>query len=348
MADQYIGMSVAVIVVTASIALAGILIGVGRAFGYRRLESFGIEELVQSVINAALIGGLASVIALMSGISASLVTVQCGTGDAPLQLSCSLETLKSSLFGMFQETMRATELLGYYQSLALHFTAFSIQPFSNLSSVSNILSAQLLTMQALLMLLELNVQMLNFVGQNALLLLLPIGLVLRTIFATRKAGGFMIALAIGLYLFYPALVLVFPNPSDAVANATLAVGGFNNNSLYATEPVIDLNGNYAIAGKLDLMAGRCSGNLSNSSACNNLTFSGPGSGSLNSTGNSTYAADFTGDLTAVVQSNSDSLAKVAFYSVVAPLLSFLVTIVFVKEVGELLGAEIGLSVISSI
>ena len=47
MADDFIGMGMAVIVVTASIVLAGILIGVGRAFGYKKVEHFGINELIQ-------------------------------------------------------------------------------------------------------------------------------------------------------------------------------------------------------------------------------------------------------------------------------------------------------------
>ena len=97
MAEQYVGMSIAVVIVAASIALAGILIGVGRAFGYKRVENFGVDELAQSVINAAIIGGLASVIALMSGISSSLVTTQCGTGDAPAQLACTLGGVKAAL-----------------------------------------------------------------------------------------------------------------------------------------------------------------------------------------------------------------------------------------------------------
>jgi len=337
MADQFIGMSVAVIIVTASIAFAGILIGVGRAFGYRRLEGFGIEELVQSVINAAIIGGLASVIALISGVSTSLVSASCGTGDAPAQLSCTLSGVKAAMFGMFQEAVKAANLLGYYQSLSLNFGAFSIQPFTNLSAMSNILAGQLFTMQLLLMLLELNIQMLNFVAQNSLMLLLPAGLVLRTLFATRKAGGFMIGLAIGLYLFYPALVLVFPDPSSALANSTSLMANFTGNSLYATVPVVDLNGNYAIGGKLDLMSGRCTANAPNSSACSNVT-AGMASGS----------ADFSGDLTAVTQSNSNSIAKTLLYSVVAPLLSLLVTMVFVKEVGQLLGSEIGLTAFSAI
>ena len=339
MAEQYFGMTVAMTIVTASIVLAGILIGVGRAFSYKRLENFGMQELVQSVINAAIIGALASVIALISGISASIVTSQCGTGDAPAQLSCVRGQLKLSIFLMLQEVVQTTELLGYYQSMVLNFNVFSIQPFANLSAVSGVLSSQVLTLQLLLMLTQLNAQVLDFVSQNAIILLLPLGLVLRTLFATRKAGGFLIALAIGLYLFYPSLVIIFPSPESEVGNATALMQNFTNNSFYATVPVIDLNDNYAIGGKLDIMAGRCSGNISNSSACANMTQT---MGMVNQT------ADFSGDLTVIIQSNSDAIAKVTLYSAIAPLLSLIVTFVFVKEVGSVLGSEIGLGTFTAI
>lgn len=337
MADQFVGMSVAAVIVTASIILAGILIGVGRAFSYKKIENFGKNELFQSVVNMAIIGAFASVITLISGISASLVSKQCGTGDAPAQLACDLGILEKNLFGMFQEAVKALDIVGYYQSLELNFNVFSIAPFQNLSSISDILSSQVFSMQVLLMLLELNVQILQFVGQNALLLLFPIGLVLRTLFATRRAGGFLIALAVGLYLLYPSFIMIFPNPQADVINSTAQLTNFTNNSMYATVPVIDLNDNYAIGGKLDLMAGRCSGNSSNSSLCANLTAN-----------MSNTEVDFTGDLTLIAQSNSNSIAKVTFFSVVAPLLSFLLTIVFVKEVGELLGSEIELSTFTAI
>lgn len=329
---EFVGMSVAVIIVTASIVLAGIIIGVGRAFGYKRLENFGVDELSQSVINAAIIGGLASLIALISGVSASLVTDQCGNGDAPAHLSCSLTNLKETLFDLFSHTIKTLDIVGYFQSLTLEFNAFSIAPFENLSSVSNILSMQVFSMQLLILLLELNVQILNFVEQNALLLILPLGLVFRTLFITRRAGGFLIALAIGLYLFYPAFILIFPNPEPVVQNTTAQLMNFTGNSNYATIPIIDLNDNYAIGGKLDLMSGRCLSNSTNSSMCAGLI-----------TNSSSTSADFTGDLTVISQSNSDAISRVLFYSVLAPLLSLLVTIVFVKEVGEVLGSEIGLS-----
>jgi hypothetical protein len=336
MAD-FVGMSVAVIIVTASIILAGIIIGVGRAFSYKRIENFGIEELLQSVINAAIIGALASIISIISGVSASIVSAQCGSGDAPAQLACSLSKLEGSLFLMFQETVKALNILGYYQSLVLDFDVFSIQPFENLSSISGVLSNQVFTMQLLVMLIELNVQILNFVGENALLLLLPIGLVLRTFFVTRKAGGFMIALSIALYVLYPSFILIFPDPLAEVNNATVVLSNFTNNSMYATVPVVDLNDNYALGAKLDLMSGRCSGNLSNSSICANMTKDLTNS-----------SVDFTGDLTLLTQANSNAISKVLLYSVIAPLLSLVVTIVFVKEVGDILGSEIGLSTFSVI
>ena len=345
MTEQYIGMSIAVIVVTASIVLAGIVIGVGRAFGYRRLENFGVEELVQSVINAAVIGGIASVIALISSISASVVTEKCGIGDAPAQLSCMLTGVQSALFSLFQESIKALDILGYYQSLVLDFTAFSIQPFANLSSISNVLASQVFMMQLLTILIGLNIHMLEFVTQNALALLFPIGLVLRTFFVSRKAGGFIIALAIGLYLFYPSFILIFPNPEYELLNATVRLENFTNNSLYATIPVIDLNSNYAIAGKLDMMSGRCGASTSGT----NITNSSCAAYASNYTANmANLSADFTGDLTMISQSNSGAISKTLLYSAIAPLLSLLVTLVFVKEAGELLGSEIGISTFSAI
>jgi len=339
-----VGLSVAGIIVTASIILAGILFGLGRGLSQKRIENFGKDELLQSIINAAIIGAFATIISMISGISATLVSGSCTDGDAPIQLSCALTSIKASLFSLFTETLKANEMLGYYQSLVLDFNAFSIQPFSNLSSVSNVFSSQILTMQVLLMLVELNVQILGFVASNALLLILPIGIVLRSFFATRRAGGFLIALSIGLYVLYPAFIMIFPNPEPDLLNATLALENFTNNSVYATMPVIDLNDNYAIAGKLDLMSGRCANNMSNSSLCQNYT-SAYLSGSNSS---AVPAPDFTGDLTLITQNNSDSISKVLLYSVVAPLLSLILTIIFVKELGDVLGSEVGFSTFSSI
>ncbi len=61
----------------------------------------------------------------------------------------------------------------------------------------------------------------------------------------------------------------------------------------------------------------------------------------NATTNAT--ADFSGDLTMVVQGNSHAVADTYNYSIIAPIFSLIITIVFIKELGNILGGEIGIS-----
>jgi hypothetical protein len=356
MTDSFVGVEIAVVVVTASIVLAGILIGLGRAMGYERIEQFGIEELVQSVINAAIIGSFAAIIELIGAVSSSLITGVCSTGTVIDQLICTMGSLNAALFSLFQELIRTLNIIGYYQSISLDFGAFAISPFVNLASVSDALSLQLLSLNAIMMLVELNRQMAIFVGQNALALIFPIGLVLRTFFATRKIGGFLIALALGLYVLYPVFILVFPDPALSVANSTLVMAGFTNNSYYAAVPVIDLNDNYAIAGKMDVLSGRCVDyidyikQMNSSNLTNGTNLSSQCSAFMLQQQNLTQnqSLDMSSDLTMISQSNSSSLARSLLYAVIAPLFSLIITIVFVKELATILGSEIGLRTVASI
>jgi hypothetical protein len=346
MAEEFVGMGIAVIVVTASIVLAGILIGLGRAFGYKRVEYFGVEELIQSIVNAAIIGSFAAIIEFIGVISASIVTDVCAEGDVVNQLICTLSSISTGLFSLSQGLLKTVIMLGYYKTISLDFGSFAISPLANLSSLTDVLSAQLLSANFLLILVELNIQITQFIGQNALALLFPVGLVLRTLFATRRVGGFLIALSIGLYIFYPTFVLVFPIPIEDLNVSAVAVENFTNNSYYATVPVIDLNDNYAIAGKLDVLSGRCLElNMTNTSACaefmeqQNIT---------NMTQQQNISLDFSGDLTYMTQSNNHAIAKSLLYAVVAPLFSLMITVVFVKELATLLGSEIGLKTFAAV
>ncbi len=333
MPEEFVGMEIATVVVTASIVLAGILIGIGRAFSYKRVENFGMEEFIQSLINAAIIGAFAAIVQLINSVSSSIVEGTCGTGTTVIeQLVCIMERTNANLFLLFQETVRLTNTLGYYQSLNLDFSLFSIQPFSNLSAISLLFSAQILLLQLLMVFVELNILILNFIGENALLLLFPIGLVFRTFFATRRLGGFLIGLAIGAYLLYPSFVIIFPDPQSDVANATANVTEFNTKSFYATVPIIDLNDNNAIAAKLDVMSGRCFD--SNSPQCVAAI-----------QGHSREEVDFVGDLTIVAQKNTVAISKVLLYLVVAPLFSLIITLIFIKEITKILGSEIVLDVV---
>jgi len=330
MAEDFVGIEIATIVVTASVVLAGIFIGVGRAFSYKRIESFGVEEFFQSLINAAIVGAFAAITELIDSVSAGVVEGVCGTGETVIeQLTCIFESTGAAIFNLLQELIKLMTTVGYYQTISLDFDILSIQPFANLSAVSVILSTQTLILQLIMVLINLNTEILNFIGQNALLLIFPIGLVFRTFFATRRVGAFLIGLAIGMYLLYPSFIMIFPSPEADIANATANITAMNDNVFYSAVPVIDLTDNAALATKLDIMSGRCFD--SNSSEC------------LNATANYTREdVDFVGDLTVAVQVSSRATAKALMYLVVAPLLSLIITIIFVNELTKIMGGEIGI------
>ncbi|VVC04276.1 Uncharacterised protein [Candidatus Bilamarchaeum dharawalense] len=368
MAESFVGIEIAVIVVTASIVLAGILVGIGRAIGNKKVEHFGLEELIQSVINAAIIGSFAAIVELVGVVSSSVVVGQCANGNVVNQLSCTLDGVNTSLFALFQQVVQTLNILGYYQTMSLDFGAFGLSPFANLASVSNILSLQLVSLNAIMIIGQLNSQIAVFIGQNALGLLFPLGLVLRTLFATRKLGGFLIGLAIGLFIFYPTFILIFPSPIATINGSIDTMKNFTNNSYYATVPIIDLNNNYVLASKLDVMSGRCSfvrspfyinGTMQNfsSTVVNgslvNITLAENGSSCdllLYSQQNQTQnlSVDLSGDLTLISQSNNNAIAKSILYNVLAPIFSLIITIVFVKELAGILGSEIGIKSFTSI
>lgn len=335
-------MEIAVIVVSAAIVLSGILIGIGRGLGYKKVEHFGIVELIQSVINAAIIGSFAAIISLVSVVSSDLVEEACAGGSAVSHLVCLLEGVSSNLFSLLQEAVSALDLLGFYHTLSLDFGTFSITPFAGLVSTFSILTLQILALQVVMFLIELNIQILTFIEQNALALIFPVGLVLRSFFATRKLGGFLIALSLGLFILYPAFILIFPTPVEDINTTIGNFTSFNNNSFYATVPVVDLNDNYAIAGKMDVMSGRCLGNVSENSSCGQVL------ADFGLTDVNESEVDFTGELGVMSSKLTTSLSKTALYSVVAPLFSLIITIVFVKEVASVVGGEITLGIFSSV
>ncbi|MEM3075244.1 MAG: hypothetical protein QW590_00250 [Candidatus Bilamarchaeaceae archaeon] len=330
MAGEFVGAEIAAIVVLASVVLSGIFIGVGRAFGYKRVENFGVEEFFQSIVNGAIIGAFATIVALIDSVSAGIAPGVCGAEDKVIsQLTCVFETTSTSMFSLLQELMRLLNTIGYYQTLTLNFDVISIQPFVNLAALSLIFSAETLIVQIILILINLNLEILNFIGANALLFILPIGLVFRTFFATRRVGAFLIGLAIGMYLLYPAFVMMFPSPQTDIENATANITAINNKVYYSAVPIVDLNDNYALAAKLDVMSGRCFD--SSSENCQNATH-----------GLRREDVDFVGDMTIASQLSAIAIGKALMYLVVAPLLSLLITVIFVKEITKILGSEIGL------
>ncbi len=306
-------LTIAGTIVALSIVLSGLLIGMGRAIGSHKVEYFGREELIQAMINAALVGAYATITLTATEISKEMVSgTVCGAGDAIENLQCLFEGVSANVYSLLVETLHLHQTVAYYQSLVLNFSTFTIQPLAYLSSVSLILEAQVLILQQLLLVSEVHIQLLSFFGPQLLTFFFPLGLVFRAFFSTRKLGGFLIALSIGLYLLYPSLVMVFPQP---VLNETLtSLESMNNNTNYTITPILDLNDNYAIAGKLD--------NMTNTSA----------------------GMDFTGEVTTSIQELTTATSALTIFVLIAPLFSIIITLIFIKEVTDIFGGEFFYSV----
>lgn len=306
-------LTIAGTIVALSIVLSGLLIGIGRAIGSHKLEYFGREELFQAIINAALVGAFATIVLTAAQISTEIAgDGPCSGGDALATLQCTYEGISEQSYTLLLQTVRLQNTVSYYQSITLSFATFGIQPLAHLSSISIMLEAQALAFQLLLLLSEIQVQVLSFFGPQLLTFFFPLGLVFRAFFSTRKLGGFLIALSIGLYLLYPSLVLVFPQPE--LNETSNFIGAMNNNTNYSIMPILDLNNNYAIAGKLD--------NMTNLSA----------------------ETDFTGDATESVRQLTAATSSIVIFVLLAPIFSFIITLVFIKEITDIFGGEFFYSV----
>ncbi|MEM4272371.1 MAG: hypothetical protein QXH30_02180 [Candidatus Bilamarchaeaceae archaeon] len=306
-------LTIAGTVVALSIVLSGLLIGIGRAIGAVRIEYFGREELIQAIINAALVGAYATITLTATEISKGMVGgAPCAQGDAMANLQCVYNSISEQVYALLQSAVYLQHMVGYYQSIVLEFSTFSIQPMSHLSSIALILDGQILLLQQLLLFSEMHVQLLSFFGPQLLAFFFPLGLIFRAFFSTRKLGGFLIALSFGLYLLYPSMVLVFPQPQLNTTESLLL--NITNKTQYSTLPILDLNDNYALAGKLD-----------------NMTALSPA--------NATSAADFTGDLTLSTQHITEATSSLVIFIIFAPLFSLVVTLVFIKEATDIFGGE---------
>ncbi len=306
---EIVGINIAVLVVTISIILSGIILGLGKAFSIKRIELFGFEELIQSIINAALVGGIFVIIEVAQTISKEMAVSSGSSNSIISAASLSFKEIFSSINILSGEIVKLSILLGNYQSIVLNFGPIEIQPLQNLSSISNLFSIDLIFSNLLLIFVDFNLILLNFFEQNALFLFLPLGLIFRSFFATRKIGGFLIALSIGLYLFYPSFIMIFPFPHSELSNATNQMASITNNSNYTTIPIVDMNDNYVIAQKMDELSQN----------------------------------DFIGDLTLAHSKNSDALSKALLSAVFAPLFSLLITIIFIKGLGDILSGPMSFS-----
>ncbi|OIO20783.1 hypothetical protein AUJ17_05560 [Candidatus Micrarchaeota archaeon CG1_02_47_40] len=202
--------SIASSVVLLSIMLSGILIGIGKAFSSRRLYSFGTEELFQSIINGAIVGGAFTITTTLDSIAGSLTAsspiFSCAGSTLADICSCALSAVYSSLSSLLQSTLHTADIIGFASKLSFTFASISSTPFFSLEQTVSTFGSFQFSLIAIMLSLNLQLLAVQFISSYAMALLLPLGIVFRSFFATRKIGGALLGMAIGAYIFLPLCI----------------------------------------------------------------------------------------------------------------------------------------------
>ena len=327
------GFNIAVLLISIMLAISGIILGLGYALDDRKLKDFGKNELYQSIINGILVGGLL-VLFVNNGPIDSLINSLVPTHSqfsCPSYMSSNLAIcfaysyLAGSLPYTFMGSVHISLLekitlllsalfllstiLGALASLDINLIivslnfSFIIKPFLNeIQYIINILTATAVStsVQALLLV---------FIALTAVSIILPLGIILRSFYPTRKLGGFFIALAIGLYVVFPLSYLfnaILLNSFNSNYNASSITVVTSNASLFENQTIssIDTNATSTDVIKLENSAVKLFSSIS--SILNGLI---------------SYAS---------------SLVMQVF---ILPVFDLVITAISIREIAELLGSE---------
>jgi len=208
------------------LVLSAFALGISRVLGSRKLWSWGVEELAQSLINAALVGAIVGFGTLAATTMGSLADSSdfsnCAhfekAQNSPIAYSlCSIEDLQQKSWDILDGANEQAFSLGVLSSIELSFSVVRASPFSSLSNSAQNYSQWAQNISFILSALEINRQFLFFIAQSAFSLFLPIGLLLRMFFATRKLGGALMAGAIGFFMVYPLLYSAFVSGNSSIS-----------------------------------------------------------------------------------------------------------------------------------
>lgn len=322
------------------ISISGIILGLGYALNERKLKEVGKKELMESLFNGILVGSLFLLFSSNGAVSILLnqltlsnnATISCssilsqnpalclannylvGTNTYTfegVQHSSVLSSVTTLMVGL----VSLNTVLGLVGSSKIDLIIVTI----SLSYVVNPIITQIQYLIRILSTLSISIlvqsAIITLIAISALSLILPSGIILRSFYPTRKLGGFLIAVAIGLYVVLP-LSYVF--------NASIVSS-------------LSTNVNYTSLSEVT---------LSTKNFQNTVISSGAKAQNSNSTVLSGLINTISGGITSLTNSISNIinyLYSIISYFIVSvfilPIFSLILTGISIREFSQILGSE---------
>lgn len=234
---------VAFYAIISMIVLVGIAHLIGMVMRNQKIKDWAKDEFMQVIISAALVGGIFilfnptdgtlisafnSLVDEVSENNGIIVMDESGEGGfgtigyGPESVVCDgaglpkpsimcfafsyLSTLFTSVINLIFTLFLINFILEFVSKVAIDIVVVEFAPLSGLSSLISVISLMIQTLMFLEIALGVQMALLKFINSVAMTIFLPIGVVLRSFFATRRIGGALMAIALGLYVVFPLTI----------------------------------------------------------------------------------------------------------------------------------------------
>lgn len=331
------GFNIAVSTIAIMIGIGGIVLGIGYATNNRKMKEFGKDELNQCLINGILIGGMLMLFLPLGPIPSLIneITLQNGSAQCPQYLSPNSAICFSngyltgsgySFNGVHHSSILAQStsiiigllglntLLGLISSLKISIIALSFSLNQVILPVLNQLQFFLKALTTVSVSVLVQSYLLSAVSATATTVILPVGLILRTFYPTRKVGGFLIGAVLGLYVVFP---LTYVLNASIISSYSMSV---DNSALVALSSSANGLNSYMT----------------------NLSISNLGSSILSRI--SGYLSQITAQASQLISAMENYLSYFIMAAFILPAFSLMITFVSIKEFSAILGSEISFNI----
>ncbi|MGC8567898.1 MAG: hypothetical protein ACP5RP_00795 [Candidatus Micrarchaeia archaeon] len=331
---QFPGYEIAVMLVAVTIAVFGIVLGLGYAFNDKRMKEFAQEEIFTALINGVIIGTL--IISFSPGgifsrlvnnmVINSNITAQCPSYESSNYAICFASSFLigngidinnvhyTSLLYLCLESMLA--MSGLYVALGILggikvsavFISFSLSSVFHpmlgiLSNAMELLASSLVSIYAQAILL-------HFIAVTSTTVLMPVAIVLRSFYFTKRLGGAILAISIGLFAVLPLTYLFNAQLISEYGTSTLS---------YQMQSI--------------------SSNIESST--NQIIYYGGKANSSSIVGSAINSAmSYYQDLQNILQPVFSFIALVCIEVFFLPIFSIILTVISIRELARLMNSEV--------